>query len=236
MTTSRVQKFIALSGLCSRRKAEILIEDGKVSVNNRIVSLGDQCSETDTIRVDGKIIRFDVDDKVYIVLNKPKGYVTTKADEFNRDTVFDLLRKSDQKSNLFSVGRLDKDTSGLLILTNDGDLTQLIIHPSQKIAKQYIVDLNKVLEDKAKERIEEGVLLDEVRLAPCTINRLAKKSYEVTIREGKKRQIRRMFEVKYYKVIKLHRTKIGNLELERLNIRPGEYKFVTKDFLKKSIF
>lgn len=237
MEKARVQKFIALSGLCSRRKAELLIEDGRVKINSKVAVLGDQCLPTDIIKVDNKPILFDLEDKVYIVLNKPRGYVTTKADEFNRDTVFDLLKKNDMKPNLFSIGRLDKETSGLLILTNDGDLTQEIIHPSKRIAKEYIVDLNKILDDKNKERIESGLKLDDdVQLNPCRINRLGKKSYLVTIWEGRKRQIRRMFEQRYMKVIKLHRTKIGDLELDRLKLGFGEYKFVTKDFLKNSIF
>jgi 23S rRNA pseudouridine2605 synthase len=234
---SRVQKFIALSGLCSRRKAEILIEEKRVKVNNKIIGLGDQCLPTDVIKVDNKIISFDLDNKIYILLNKPKGYVTTRADEFNRDTVFDLINVRDMKSNLFSVGRLDKDTSGLLILTNDGDLTQKIIHPSNRIAKEYVVDLNKILDDKNKERIEAGLKLDDdVQLNPCRIQRLGKKSYIVTIWEGRKRQIRRMFEQRYMKVMKLHRTKIGSLELERLKLGLGEYKFVTKEFLENSVF
>lgn len=237
MEKSRVQKFIALSGLCSRRKAELLIEEKRVKVNGRVIEIGDQCLPTDVIKVDNRLINFDLDDKVYILLNKPKGYVSTRADEFNRDTVFDLLKPKDRKSNIFSVGRLDKDTSGLLILTNDGDLTQKIIHPSNRIAKEYIVDLNKILDDKNKERIEAGLKLDDdVQLNPCRVQRLGKMSYTVTIWEGRKRQIRRMFEQRYMKVIKLHRTKIGDLELQRLKLALGEYRFVTKEFLEKSVF
>lgn len=236
MTKARVQKFIALSGLCSRRKAEELIEDERVMVNNKIVKLGDQCLPTDIIKVNNKVINFNLDDKIYIILNKPRGYVTTKNDEYGRETVFDLIKKDDKKSNLFSVGRLDKDTTGLLILTNDGDLTQKIIHPSKKIAKEYEVELNKILEDSSKKRIEAGLILDDVKLSECKIERIAKKTYNVTIWEGRKRQIRRMFEQRYCKVRKLHRRKIGNLDLEKLNLNLGEYRLVTKDFLENNIF
>lgn len=234
---ARVQKFIAISGYCSRRKAEDLIENGKVSVNGKIVKLGDLCLPTDVIKVENKVISFDLDDKIYIILNKPKGYVTTNFDEFNRRTVFDLLSPNDRKSNIFSVGRLDKDTTGLLILTNDGDLTQRIIHPSKKIPKVYIVELDKILTDVEKHRIESGITLDDgVELAPCRIDRLSKKSYIVTIWEGRKRQIRRMFKQRYLKVTKLSRQKIGNLDLNKLNLKIGEYRIVDKNFIEKNLF
>lgn len=237
MEKARVQKFIAMSGYCSRRKAETLIEDNKVKVNNKLVKLGDQCLPCDIIKVENKIISFDVENKIYIILNKPKGYITTNADEFNRDTVFNLLDSRHKKSNIFAVGRLDKDTTGLLILTNDGDLTQKIIHPSSKISKVYEVELNKILTDVEKHRIENGLLLDDgMQLAPCKIDRVLKKSYNVTIWEGRKRQIRRMFEQRYYKVTKLNRLKIGNLDLNKLNLRLGEYKIVEKSFIEKNLF
>lgn len=233
---ARVQKFIALSGLCSRRKAELLIEQGKVTVNGNVAKLGDQCLATDVIKVEGKKIVFDLKDRVYIVLNKPIGFVTTKSDEFGRKNVFDLIRANDMRENLFPVGRLDMQTSGLLILTNDGDLAQEIIHPSKKIRKEYEVELNTFLSDRHKQKIEEGLVLDEVKLSPCLIDRVSKKKYVVTIWEGRKRQIRRMFELKQYKVVKLNRRKIGGLDLEKLNIKLGEYRFVTKEFLENSVF
>ncbi len=233
---ARVQKFIALSGLCSRRKAEILIEEKRVKVNGNLVKLGDLCSENDDIRLDSKKISFNLKNNVYIVLNKPIGYISTKSDEYARKNIYDLIKKKDLPDKIFSVGRLDKDSSGLLILTNDGEFCEQIIHPSKNIAKEYEIELNRVLDDKHKEKIEEGLILDEIQLSPCKIIRISKKKYTVIIWEGRKRQIRRMFEQKHYKVFKLHRHKIGGLNLNLLNIREGEYKFVTKEFLNNTIF
>ena len=234
--TTRVQKFIALSGLCSRRKAEVLISEGKVRVNGKIIGLGDQCLSTDIIKVNSKRISFDLDDMVYIILNKPIGFLTTKSDEFGRRNVFELIGPRDRRGNLFSIGRLDKDTSGLLILTNDGQLTQNIIHPSSKIPKEYEVELNKFLDNKVRSVIEDGVILDDYKLASCRIDRISKKKYVVRIWEGKKRQIRRMFAELHYKVLKLHRRKIGGLDLNDMNIESGDYILIDKKFLEERIF
>ncbi len=236
MKLFRVQKFIALSGLCSRRKAEILIEEGRVKVNGKTITLGDMCYETDKIEVNNKQIKFDMDDNIYIVMNKKKGFVTTKADEFNRKTVYDLLEKPDRKENLFSIGRLDKDTSGLLILTTDGWFAQDVIHPSKKIAKEYIVDIDRKLFHKHQEEIEKGLVIDHYKLKPCKIRQISDTKYVIVIFEGRKRQIRNVFEMQGYKVRSLHRIKIGNLDLKGLGLKFGKYKLVSKKFLEDKIF
>jgi len=236
MEKSRVQKFIAFSGLCSRRKAEILIDEGRVKVNGEVIKLGDSCLKTDKIEVDDKVITFDLNDLVYIVMNKSSGYVTTKSDEFERKTIYDFLEPKDNIDNLFSVGRLDKDTSGLIILTNDGHFSQSIIHPSKKISKEYIVQTNKELRKDDQKKLEEGIYLDSYKLKPTQIRRINENKYIVIIFEGRKRQIRRMFEELDYDVINLHRIKIGNLDLKELDLNFKEYKFVTKEFLEEKIF
>jgi len=232
----RVQKFIAISGLCSRRKAEDLINEGRVKVNNETITIGTSCLKTDKIEVDNKQIEFDLDDMVYIVLNKSSGYVSSKSDEFGRKTIYDFLKKEDNKSNLFSIGRLDKDTSGLLLLTNDGQFNQSIIHPSKKITKEYIVQTNKELRHDDQKELELGVVLDEYKLKPLEIRRIGKNKYVVVISEGRKRQIRRMFELLDYEVTNLHRIRIGNLDLKDLDLNFREYMFVTKEFLEEKIF
>jgi len=236
MIKTRIQKFIALSGLCSRRKAEELIKEGKVKVNNKLVTIGDQCLPTDKIEVNGEIISFDPYDMVYIVMNKSSGYVTTNADEFQRKTIYDFLKEKDKKTNLFSVGRLDKDTSGLLILTNDGKFAQSIIHPSQKITKEYIAQTNKELRKDDQRTLEKGIILDNYQLKPLKIRKISKNKYIIAISEGRKRQIRRMFEQLNYNVENLHRIQIGGLDLKELKLGFKEYSFVTKEFLKKKIF
>ncbi len=233
---TRVQKFIAVSGLCSRRAAEELIKQGKVKVNGETISIGDSCLKTDKIEVEGKVISFNLNDKVYIVLNKSSGYVTTNEDEFGRKTVFDFLDEKDKRDNLFSVGRLDKDTSGLLILTNDGDFAQSVIHPSKDIAKEYIVQTDKELRRDDEQKLKDGIILDDYKLKPTEIRRIAENKYVVVIYEGRKRQIRRMFEELGYKVENLHRIKIGGLDLKELGLGFKEYAFVTKKFLEEKIF
>lgn len=232
----RVQKFIALSGFCSRRKAEELIIDKRVKVNGETVSIGDSCFEKDKIEIDGKEIYFNSKEMVYIVMNKSSGYVTTNNDEFCRKTIYDFLDQKDKRDNLFSVGRLDKDTSGLLILTNDGDFAQSIIHPSKKIAKEYIVQTSKELRKDDQKILEDGIKLDDYKLKPLEIRRISQNKYIVIIYEGRKRQIRRMFEELNYDIINLHRIKIGGLDLKDLNLGFKEYAYVTKKFLEEKIF
>lgn len=235
MVEERVQKFIAIAGIASRRGAEKLIEEGRVKVNGEVISIGDKCLSTDKIEVDGKQISFDLEDKTYIVLNKTDDCTSTKLENFNRKTIFDLLDKKDNHSNLFSVGRLDRNTTGLIILTNDGGLSQRIIHPSKKIAKEYLLSLNKKLKEDDKRKIESGLILDKYQLSSCKIKNIGP-SYSITIYEGRKRQIRRVFEQLGYEVVKLKRTRIGNLNLNLIDIKEGEYKKVSKEFLEKNIF
>ncbi len=236
MQKQRVQKLIALAGLCSRRKAEELIEQGRVKVNNKIISLGDQYTEEDIITVDNKRIKISKEKFTYIILNKRKGFVTSKKDELGRKTIFDLIKEEDKRPNLFSVGRLDKQTGGLIIITNDGQFAQKIIHPSSKITKEYIADLDKELSDFDKKILEKGVKLEDFKLRPCTIRKIGEKRYVVELSEGRKRQIRRMFEKLNYEVVALKRIKIGNLDLKGLDLKPGDYKKVSKEFLEKKIF
>lgn len=230
----RVQKFIQQAGYCSRRKAEELIEQGHVEINGKTASLGSHCREQDSIRIKGETITTTPQKLTYVIMNKPKGLVTSNSDELNRRTIFDILPDELKTKRLFSVGRLDKDTTGLLILTNDGDFSQKIIHPSSKIPKIYHVNLDKKLLDSHKKSLEKGIYLDDKKLAPCVIKNF-KEYYVVKIWEGRKRQIRRMFEHKNYHVERLKRIRIGNLDVEKLKLREGKVKEVKKEFLEKTI-
>lgn len=231
----RVQKFIALSGLCSRRKAEELISEGKVTVNGKKISLGDKANFKDIIEVSGKKISFSFNFE-YIVMNKKKGYITSKKDELNRKTVFDLLKPKDNQSNFFSIGRLDKDTTGLLIITNDGNFAQRIIHPSSSIPKVYNATLNRELNSKDLKLISGGLLIDKYKLKPCKIKKVDSCVYNVTIYEGRNRQIRKMFSQRGYDVIALHREKIGNLSISNFKLKQGDYIKLPKKELEKSLF
>ncbi|MBR3227993.1 MAG: rRNA pseudouridine synthase [Erysipelotrichaceae bacterium] len=220
----RLQKIIAESGYCSRRKAEELITDGKVTVNGvKVTELGFRADTNDEIRVEGKLLKRE--EKVVYILNKPKGVISSASDERGRMTVVDLV---DSRYRLYPLGRLDYDSSGLIILSNDGDLTQKMLHPKFNIDKVYEVTISGLIKDTEIERLEKGVYIDRYKTAPCEIRLLRtndnkKTSFlEVTIHEGKNRQIRKMFETLGYKVTRLNRIKEANIELGKL--QPGEYR------------
>ena len=236
MEKARVQKFISKSGICSRRSAEKLIEEGRVKVNGIIIKLGDQCFETDEIKIDDKIIDIQKEKNIYIVMNKKRGVVCTCSDEFGRKTVFDSLGKNYREIKLFTVGRLDKETTGLLLITNDGDFAQKIIHPSKNIEKEYFVELDRNIRQKDIESIENGLILDNYKLSKCRIKKVSEKNIFISIHEGKKRQIRRIFEKKGYMTLKLERVRIGGMKLDKLNLKEGQYLEMKKEKILSYIF
>ena len=220
----RLQKIIAESGHCSRRKAEELISAGKVKVNGKTVTeLGFKADVNDEITVDGKALKRE--EKIVYVLNKPKGVISSAKDDKDRKTVVDLV-DSDQR--LYPIGRLDFDSSGLILLSNDGELTQKMLHPKYNIDKVYEVTINGLIKREEIEKLSKGVYIDGRKTAPCEIrlirtNDNKKTSFlEVTIHEGRNRQIRKMFEVFGYKVTRLHRIREANVSIGKL--QPGEYR------------
>ena len=227
----RLQKVIANSGYCSRRKAEDLIINGKVKVNGRLVyELGTKVNENDEIMVDNKIITKE--NKEYILLYKPRGVVTTTSDDKNRKTVLDLIETT---KRIYPIGRLDYDTTGILLLTNDGELTNLLIHPKNNIDKVYVAKIKGVLTGLEINQLEKGVLIDGVKTAPCKIN-VRKKDKEhsfvqITIHEGRNHQVKKMFQAVNHEVVKLKRERIAFLDLKGL--KPGEYRYLTVKEVKK---
>lgn len=223
----RLQKIIANSGYCSRRKAEELIAGGKVMVNGDVVtSLGSKASYSDQITVSGHNLKLE--SKEYILLYKPRGYVTTTKDEKGRKTVLDLVETTNR---LYPVGRLDYDTSGLLILTNDGELTNLLIHPRNNVEKVYVAKIEGIITSAIIKKICAGVVIDgkKTSRAKAKIKKIDKKKntslVEITIHEGRNHQVKKMFEAFGYKVIKLKREKFGNLNLQGL--KSGEYRHLS---------
>lgn len=215
----RLQKLIAEAGLASRRKAEEMIKEGRVSVNGTVVdTMGYEVSQTDTVTVDGEKIP-QKEKKVYYMLNKPKGYVTTAHDQFNRPCVLDLIKDETDK-RVVPAGRLDYNTEGLLILTNDGELINKITHPSNKIEKKYIAVINGKLTEAKAERLRNGVFIDKKKTHPAKVfvSEIFKDKcvVEVTITEGRNRQVRKMFEAVGHHVIELKRVSLGNLTLGSL--------------------
>lgn len=220
----RLNKYIASTGVCSRRKAEEYILARRVSVNEEIVTeLGTQVEDSDIVCIDGKKISLE-ENKVYIMLNKPKGYVTTAKDQFDRKSVLDIVRV---KERVYPVGRLDMDSEGLLLLTNDGDFSNNIIHPTKHIAKTYEVTLKKNISEQAIHMLENGVDIGGYVTRPAIVKKLSDKIIHITISEGKNRQVRRMCEAVQNKVVNLKRISIGKLLLG--NLKCGEYVMLSKE-------
>lgn len=230
----RLQKIISQAGIASRREAERLILEGRVLVNGNVVKeLGAKADpQTDDIRVDGKKIR-ESGQKVYILLNKPKGCVTTVKDDRGRPTVIDLLKGI--KKKVYPVGRLDFNTEGILLLTNDGDFAYRLAHPRHKIPKTYAVKISGVPTEKELRKLSDGVVVVKRKTAPAQVKldrTTGNNSWlSITLHEGRKRQIRRMCEIIGHPVIKLKRVKYGFLELGAL--KPCEYRSLSSIEAKK---
>lgn len=231
MEKIRLQKFLAECGIASRRKSEEYIIEGRIKVNGKVeTELGIKIDpETDKVYFDGKLVEKS-DEKVYILLNKPIGYVTTVKDQFNRDTVMDLV-KVNQK--VVPVGRLDMYTSGALILTNDGDFVYKITHPKHEVEKTYNVTINGDISEDEINLLKDGVIIDGYKTKGAKVKILKKVTdknltrIEVIIHEGRNRQIRKMFKSINKSVVALHRSKIGRIGVNDLKI--GKWRYLTTD-------
>ena len=227
----RLQKFLADAGVASRRKSEELITQGLVRVNNRVAKLGDSVDvRTDTVTVRGKRV-FQAKNLYYILLNKPRGYVTTTDDELGRKCVTDLI---DIKARLYPVGRLDRVSEGALILTNDGAFANALMHPSHHVPKTYRVTVKGDVTDAEVRKLSEGIELDGRMTAPADVHVIERLEGKVilgiVLYEGRNRQIRRMFEQLGKEVIRLKRIAIGKLELGTLPV--GRYRDLTEKEIK----
>ncbi|HEX3095743.1 MAG TPA: pseudouridine synthase [Patescibacteria group bacterium] len=224
----RVQKFLSEAGVASRRKAEEFIKSGQVSINGRRAKLGDKVNPaTDEIKVYGKVVNEPGKTKIkkiYIALNKPRGYVVSKRDPNGRKTVFSLLPE-ELRTKVHNVGRLDYDTEGLLILTNDGDLTQQLAHPKYEHDKEYEVISDEGVKPAQLEKLRDGVELVTGMTSPAKIRQRSGKVY-ITIHEGKKRQVRRMFSAVGLGVYNLKRIRMNKLQLGDIPV--GEYREIKK--------
>ena len=228
----RLEKYIATSGIASRRAVKKSIQAGAVTVNGKPVLVpGHPINvETDSVEFEGKRVE-PLTEHIYLMLNKPAGYVTTHRDERGRPTVMDLV--ADLSDTIYPVGRLDLETEGLLLFTNDGDFAYQLLHPSHEIEKTYLVWVQGVPRDNAVQRLCQGVTIPSGTTAPAKVKRLkvskdsASTKFEVVIHEGKKRQVRLMFKAVGYSVIRLKRVRIGSLRLG--NLPSGEHRFLTPE-------
>lgn len=225
----RINKYIASTGTCSRRKADELIQEGKVSVNGNIVTnLGEQIDETkDSVYIYGSKISLE-EKKIYIMLNKPKGYITTNSEQFSRQSTVELIHED---VRVFPIGRLDMYTEGLLLLTNDGEFANKLMHPRNKIEKTYIATTKAKVTDEQIKMLTEGVDIGDYITKPAKVHMISKNQVEIKISEGKNRQIRRMFDQVGAPVLFLKRIAIGGLKLGDLNL--GEYKILNEEEIGK---
>ena len=225
MAEQRIQKVLSDQGVCSRRAAEKLIDEGRVKVNGHPVTLGDKMDpDFDKVSIDGKSVRIVRKRQyTYLMLNKPRGYITTASDERGRKTVMDLLTGVDRR--VYPIGRLDKDSEGLLLLTNQGDLVNRIMRAGNCHEKEYIVTVDKEINADFLEKMSIGVPVLDTITRPCTVEYVGKYTFRIILTQGLNRQIRRMCAYFGYEVKKLKRVRIMNLTLGNLPV--GKYREVT---------
>ncbi len=229
----RLQKYMAECGVASRRKAEEMIAQGRVTVNGvRITEMGTQVEEEDEVRLDGQTIRPEAE-KRYVMYHKPAGEVTTVSDPEGRKCVLDHFR--DYPVRLFPVGRLDYDSEGLLLLTNDGALTERMLHPSHQVDKTYIARVEGAVSQEDMGRLRAGILLDDHKTSPAKARMIKQEAFAsvvlVTIHEGRNRQVRRMFEETGHRVLQLRRVRFGPLELG--DLPRGRWRELTPEEVRR---
>lgn len=220
----RLQKFIAASGLCSRRKAEELIKSGKVEIDGEVVTeLGVKVSGKESIVVDGELLRRE--EKEYYLLNKPREVITSCCDDKNRKTVVDLIETD---SRIYPVGRLDYDTTGVLLLTNDGEFANIMMHPNNKIDKVYIAKIRGIIKGDSINKLKNGVVIDGKKTEKCRVKlrktdlKTNSSIVEITIHEGRNHQVKKMFQAVGFEVLKLKRERVGIFTLQGLT--SGDYR------------
>lgn len=236
MEELRLQKYLALSGIASRRKAEELITSGRVTVNGILTTgLGSKVTAEDVVTLDGQLVKLE-GKKVYILLNKPMGYVTTVKDQFGRPTVLDLVKGIEER--IYPVGRLDYDTSGLLLLTNDGEFTYALTHPKHETDKTYLAEITGIPTDEEMNRFKKGIQIEKDFVTSPSLIKIKEKKeksciVEITIHEGRNRQIRKMCQAIGHPVINLKRIAIGKVVMDGL--KEGQWRHLTSkelNFLK----
>ena len=223
----RLNKYIASCGICSRRSADNLILGGKVFLNDKVVTnLGTIIDENiDVVKINNKILKKE-DEFVYIMLNKPKGYVTTSKEQFNRPSVLELVNTN---LRVYPIGRLDMYTEGLLLLTNDGEFANKMMHPKNKVNKTYIVKVKGDITEDKLENLRKGVDIGGYVTKEAKVKLISKKEIEITISEGKNRQVRKMCNTVGLTVLNLKRVRIGTLKLGNLQV--GKYQYLNKDIV-----
>ena len=229
----RLQKFLAESGVASRRKSEELIEQGKVKVNGYVASIGDKINpKKDTVTVNGKKI-VKQKSHTYIMLHKPRGFITTMSDEMDRKCVAELIK--DVPGRVYPVGRLDRDSEGMLLFTNDGEFANAMTHPTKHVPKTYCVTVRPSINEEQITKLTTGIMIDDRMTSPCEVRIVTREEgrvvLEIILHEGRNRQIRKMCEEVGLEVARLKRTAIGSIKLGML--KQGDYRDLTEDEVRK---
>ena len=222
---TRLNKFLSEAGYCSRRAADKLIEEGRVTVNGKHPEMGTKVSLTDEVSVDGKVVSIKKKSRVYIAFNKPVGVVCTTDTRVEKNNIIDFIN---YPSRIFPIGRLDKDSEGLILLTDDGDIVNKILRSSNNHEKEYIVRVDKPISQTFVKRMSEGVPILDTMTKPCRVQKLSRNSFKIVLTQGLNRQIRRMCSYLDYEVESLKRVRIMNINLMS---DVGEYRNLTKEEL-----
>lgn len=225
----RINKYLTRANFCSRRQADRLIEQGKIRIDDRQAVLGDKVSSQDKIYVNGQEIKLNQSKKVYLAFHKPVGVICT-TDKKARDNIIDAVN---YPVRIYPIGRLDVRSSGLILLTNDGEIVNKILKGQHKVEKEYLVEVDKDLTHEFLEKLEMGVMLDGFKTLPARVNKISARKFKIIIVEGKNKQIRRMCEGLGYRVTSLKRFRIGTILLD--DLREGKYKKISDSEIKKLI-
>lgn len=219
----RLNKYLSEIGYCSRRAGDKLIESGRVFINNEVASLGQKINISDEIKIDDKLVEVKTKRKIYLALNKPIGIVCTTDTKVEKDNIIDFINYPER---IFPIGRLDKPSSGLILLTNDGDIVNKILRTEHNHEKEYIVKVDKPLSQTIIDRMSKGVPILDTITKECVIKKLSSNEFKIILTQGLNRQIRRMCEYFNYKVVSLNRTRIMNIKLD---LPLGEYRELTNE-------
>lgn len=225
MKETRINKYLSEAGYCSRRAADKLIEEGRVTINDEIPPIGTKLSPGDIVKVDGKTIKKTKEKPVYLALNKPRGIVCTTDTKVEKNNIIDFI---DYPKRIFPIGRLDKDSQGLILLTNDGDIVNKILRARNNHEKEYLVTVNKPINEKFIKKMSQGVPILDTITRPCKVKALGQSKFKIILTQGLNRQIRRMCEYLGYQVKTLSRIRIMNIHLD---LKLGEYRELTKSEL-----
>lgn len=227
MKETRINKFLSEAGYCSRRAADKLIEQGRVTINGKVPEMGTKVQPEDSVEVDGKKVTNENTDFVYLALNKPVGIVCTTDNRVEKDNIIDFINYPER---IFPIGRLDKPSEGLILLTNDGDIVNKILRARNNHEKEYIVQVNRAITQDFIDSMSNGVPILDTITRKCRVEQLNKNTFKIVLTQGLNRQIRRMCEYLEYDVVQLKRTRIMNI---RLDTKVGEWRYLTEKELER---